>query len=69
MATRGLALCCLLLLSSACAATAEERRDQVLNGSLESARLACLMILQDPSIKREPGVNEYCLAVVNGCPR
>ncbi|HKY41389.1 MAG TPA: hypothetical protein VJN18_35895 [Polyangiaceae bacterium] len=62
-------VCALLLLPACTAQTAAERRDSVLNGSLESARLACLMILADASIPREPGVNEYCLAVVNGCPR
>lgn len=65
--SRALVLC--LLLSACSAATAAERRDDALNAALESARLACLTILADPSIPREPGVNEYCTAVVNGCPR
>jgi hypothetical protein len=68
--TRGLlALCCLLLLPACAAQTAAERRDEALNAALEAGRLACLTILANPDIPREPGVNEWCEGVVRGCPR
>lgn len=63
------ALAALLLALSACSASPEERRDQTINAALESARLACLTVLANPDIPREPSVTEYCTAVVNGCPR
>lgn len=66
--SRGLlAICGLVLLSGCAAASAAERRDQALNAALESARLACLTILANPDIPREPGVDAYCAAVVHGC--
>lgn len=64
-----LALCGVVLLSGCSAATAAERRDQAFQATLDAARLVCLTLLADETIPREPGVNEYCVAVVNGCPR
>lgn len=69
MTRAALAVCGLLLLSGCSAATAAERRDQAFQATLDAARLVCLTLLADETIPREKGVNEYCVAVVNGCPR
>jgi len=66
-APRALAAGCLLLLAAACSSSPEAARDRALNTALEAGRLACLTILADPSIPREPGVDDYCRAVVGGC--
>jgi hypothetical protein len=60
----------LVLLAPACAEAPAARRDEALQAALESARVACIVILSDKSIEREPGVDAYCEAIANGgCPK
>ena len=65
--TRALAITLLAL--SACSATAEQRRDQAIQTALDSARAACLILQSDKQIEREPGIDAYCVAVLNGCAK
>jgi len=60
----------LVLFAPACAEAPEARRDEALQAALESARVACFVILADKTIPREPGVDAYCEAIANGgCPK
>jgi len=60
----------LLLALGACSTTtAEQRRDLAIQTALDSARAACLILQSDKSIQREPGVDDYCAAVLNGCSK
>lgn len=64
------ALAALLLALSACSATtAVERKEQVVQAALDSAFVACTAALGDPRMTWAPGARDYCLAIVNGCPR
>ena len=58
-----------LLLSACSATTAEQKRDLAIQTALDSARAACLILQSDRSIEREPSVDAYCVAVLNGCPK
>jgi len=66
-APRALAAAGLLLLATGCAGTPEARRDEALQAAIDSGRAACIYILSDPSIEKEPGLDDYCRRVVNGC--
>ena len=63
-----LGLVCLAL--GACSSTtAAQRRDLAIQGALDSARAACLILQSDKTIERAPDVDAYCAAVLNGCPK
>jgi hypothetical protein len=56
------------VLGLACSTTtAEQRRDLAIQTALDSARAACLILQSDRTIEREPGIDNYCQAVLNGC--
>ena len=67
-ARSGLVLC-LVLSAAACSGTAAENRDKAINTAFESARLGCLTLRNDKSIEREPGVDAWCDALLEGCPK
>jgi hypothetical protein len=60
-----------LLLLAGCAAPNKEQAIQTaLDAHLvaqDAARAACILAMADQSITREPGFDEYCFRLVNGC--
>ena len=72
MNARGLALCPLLLLAASCAAPSKEAAIQGALDAGKAARVAekaaCLVLQASPEIEREQGMDEYCAAILRGCP-
>jgi len=62
--TRALVLC--LLLSACSPATTVERKEQVVQGALDGAFVACTAALGDPRVTWAKGAREYCELIVNG---
>lgn len=69
MRRASLGILCSLLLLAACATTELERKEAAINGALAGAYVACSAALSDPRMTWGPGAREYCVAIVNGCPR
>lgn len=61
-------LVALCLAVSACQATELERKELMIQTALDGAFLACRTALNDPRIRWEPGVRDYCLRVINAEP-
>lgn len=67
-AARLLALLALVLHTGACATPTAADRERAIQTALDAGRAACLILLADRSIEREPGTDAYCAVVLNGCP-
>ncbi len=70
MTRAALVLLCLAL--GSCAAPTKEQAIQSALDAGRAARVAeraaCLVLQASPEIEKEPGVVEYCDAVIHGCP-
>lgn len=60
------ALVPLLLALGACSATTVERKEQLVQGALDGAYVACTAALDDPRVTWAKGAREYCVLIVNG---
>lgn len=60
-----LALCCLAL--SSCGTTAAERKEIAIQSALDAAFLACQTALNDPATEWEPGAEQWCRRMLDGC--
>ncbi len=67
-AARALAVLAVVLHSGACAAPTASDRARAVQTAIDAGRAACLILLADPTIPREPGVNAFCLTMLSGCP-
>lgn len=64
---RRVVVCAVLL--SACGAPAAAVKQDALQAGLQSGMTACDVLRADPSIQREPAVDEFCRRMIEGCPK